>query len=98
MSLPVFLTAEAEADLDEAALWYEGRSAGLGSDLVARVRATLDKISDTPALYPELHAGLRRAAVKRFPYGVFYRVRADRVEVVGVFHDRRDPSAWQSRA
>src|SRR5437763_1662515 len=98
MSLPVVLTAEAEADLDEAAQWYERRSPGLGVDLVARARDVFGQIGATPELYPEVHAGLRRAPVRRFPYGVFYRLRNDRVEVVAVFHDRRDPSAWQDRA
>lgn len=98
MSLPVILTAEAEADLDEAAQWYERRSAGLGADLVSRVRSTLDRVGANPELYGEVYEGLRRAPVKRFPYGVFYRVREDRVEVVAVFHDRSDPSAWQGRA
>jgi plasmid stabilization system protein ParE len=98
MSLPVILTAEAEAELDEAAQWYEQRSAGLGVDLVARVRDTLSQIGDTPELYPEVHNDIRRAAVRRFPYGVFYRRTTDRVEVIAVFHDRRDPSIWQSRA
>lgn len=98
MNLPVVLTAEAEADLDEAAQWYEQRSVGLGSALVARVRDALRRIGDNPELYPEVHPGVRRIAVRRFPYGVFYRRRGDRVEGIAVFHDRRDPSAWQGRA
>src|SRR5262245_12482106 len=97
MSLTVALTAEAEADLDEAAQWYEERSAGLGEDFVSQVRTTLELIGDNPELYGEVHPGIRRARVKRFPYGVFYRLRENRVEVVAVFHDHRDPSAWQSR-
>jgi hypothetical protein len=32
------LTVAAELDIDEAAQWYEQRSAGLGVDLVVRVR------------------------------------------------------------
>jgi hypothetical protein len=35
--------------------------------------------------------------VKRFPYGVFYRVCNARVEVVGVLHGRREPTIWQRR-
>jgi len=29
---------------------------------------------------------------------VFYRAHADRVEVIAVFHTRRDPAIWQGRA
>jgi plasmid stabilization system protein ParE len=67
VSVLVILTAEAEADLDDAAQWYERRSAGLGVDLVARVRDTLSRIGDTPELYPEVHKDVRRAPVRRFP-------------------------------
>ena len=97
MSLPVVLTAEAEADLDDAVQWYERRSAGLGVDLVAKVRQTLARVGGNPDLYPEVESGVRRAPVRRFPYGVLYRRRGGRVEVIAVFHDRRDPAVWQGR-
>lgn len=98
MSLPVVLTAEAEADLDEAAQWYEQRRAGLGVDLVVQVREALVRVERNPQIPPVVHAGIRRTSVQRFPYGVFYRLRDDRIEVIAVFHDRRDPSLWQRRA
>jgi len=103
MTPPVVLTIEAEADLDEAAQWYESRSVGLGIDLIAKTRDTFVRIADNPelypiVLYPIVHEDIRRAPVRRFPYGVFYRPKSDRIEVVGIFHDRRDPSIWQSRA
>jgi plasmid stabilization system protein ParE len=97
MSEPVVLTAEAEADLDEAVQWYEQRSTRLGAQLVARVRDTLSRIGFNPDLYPEVYNGIRWAPVRRFPYGVFYRRHRGRVEVIAVFHDRRNPSVWQSR-
>ena len=38
MTLPVVLSPEAEADLDDAAGWHERQSDGLGKELVAEVR------------------------------------------------------------
>jgi plasmid stabilization system protein ParE len=98
VSLPVLLTAEAEADLEEAAQWYEQGSAGLGVDLVARVRQTLASIGSMPEAFLEVQTGIRRAQVQRFPYGVFYRRNGDVVEVIAVIHNRRSPTAWQRRA
>ena len=77
MSVSVVLTAEAEGDLDEAAQQYEQRAAGLGVDFVARVRDTLAAVGANPDLYGEVDDGIRRAPVKRFQYGVFYRRRGD---------------------
>jgi plasmid stabilization system protein ParE len=97
MTLPAALSPEAEADLDEAAAWYERQSAGLGVELVSEVRNALTRIGDQPEAYPELRTGVRRAQVRRFSYGIFYRVRANHVEVIGIFHDRRSPRVWQRR-
>lgn len=68
------------------------------ADLVSEVRHALTRVGDQPEGYPELRPGVRRAQVRRFSYGIFYRVRADRVEVIGIFHDRRSPRVWQRRA
>ncbi len=97
MTLPALLSPEAEADLDEAASWHERQSAGLGAELVNEVRNALVRVGDQPETYAELRPGVRRAQVRRFSYGIFYRVRADRVEVIGIFHDRRSPRVWQRR-
>ena len=35
------------------------------------------------------HSRVRRAALHRFPYGVFYVIRADRIDVLAVYHARR---------
>lgn len=41
MSLPTELSPEAEADLEDAAVWHEGQSDGLGAELVSEVRNTV---------------------------------------------------------
>lgn len=97
MSLPVVLTAEAEADFDMAADWYE-QQAGLGAKFTLRVRQALVHIGQMPELHAVLHRDIRRAKVEKFPYHIHYRVRPDRVEVIAVLHGRRDPSVWKSRA
>ena len=39
MSLPVIVRDEAEADIAEAAIWYERRSVGLGAEFVRSIDA-----------------------------------------------------------
>jgi plasmid stabilization system protein ParE len=97
MSLPVVLSREAEREFDDAADWYEQR-AGSGAKFVAQVRETLNQIGLMPELHAVVHRNVRRAVVRRFPYNLYYRVQADRVEVIAVMHNRRDPSEWQGRA
>ena len=53
------------------------------------------------AVMPEVFAtqwqDVRACRLRKFPYVIYYRVLADRVEVLAVLHGSRDSSAWQSR-
>ncbi|HEX8201483.1 MAG TPA: type II toxin-antitoxin system RelE/ParE family toxin [Isosphaeraceae bacterium] len=40
---------------------------------------------------------VRACRLRRFPYVVYYRVLADRVEVLAVLHGSRESSTWRSR-
>jgi hypothetical protein len=35
--------------------------------------------------------------LSRFHHAVVYRCLSDRIEIVGVMHDRRDPVRWKNR-
>ena len=87
----------AAADLEEAADWYEAKRSGLGLEFLDAAHATLATISENPKLYPALHRDTRRALVRRFPYGLYYRIMAGRVLIVACMHGRRRPSRWKSR-
>jgi len=78
--------------------WYEQQAEGLGVEMVCEVRDTLVRIGDQPEGYIEMRPGIRRAQVRQFSFGVFYRILKNRVEVIGIFHDRRSPSVWQRRS
>ena len=97
MSLPVVLRDEAQAEFDEAFDWYDAQRPGLGTEFVAEVQKVFDHIAASPLARPVAWADIRKAAVRRFPYCVFYRPHPDRVEVLAVFHTSRDPSIWQGR-
>jgi plasmid stabilization system protein ParE len=98
VSLPVVLRDEAQAEFDEAFDYYEGQRPGLGVDFAERVQRVFDQIAVNPQQHAVVFADIRKAVVTRFPYCVFYRADATRVEVIAVFHSRRDPSIWQGRA
>jgi plasmid stabilization system protein ParE len=97
MRLPVVLRDEAQAEFDEAFDYYEGKRPGLGIDFAARVQDVFDRIGANPQMHAAVFADVRKAVVARFPYLVFYRAEPARVEVLAVFHSRRDPSIWQGR-
>lgn len=97
MSLPVVLRDEAQAEFDEAFDYYEAQSRGLGVDFLQKVQAAFNSVSANPKMHAIVFADVRKAVVRRFPYCVYYRVEPARIEVIAVFHDRRDPAIWQQR-
>ncbi len=98
MSLPVVVRAAARVDIQEGQDWFEQQQPGLGSEFASEVLQTLERIKAMPRMYGVAWRQVRAAGVKRFGYVVYYRVHADRVEVLAVMHGRRDAREWQSRA
>jgi plasmid stabilization system protein ParE len=52
MKRRTFVRPEAQADIREAATWYETREAGLGLRFVGEVRESLRRIADSPLRFP----------------------------------------------
>jgi toxin ParE1/3/4 len=91
MSPKIILRPEAESDLSNTFQWYEERSSGLGSEFLASVDACLISVNRYPLAFPRVHRQVRRAFVRRFPYGLFYLVHRDTIVVLACFHFKRDP-------
>jgi len=87
----------ARRDFFDACEWYDQRRAGLGSRFEAAVERTLEMISASPVSFPVVHRDVRRALVRRFPYGLFYRIRGETIHVLALLHSRRDPALWKSQ-
>lgn len=98
MRRPVILKADAQADLEEAAAWYEGQRKGLGRQFTRAIRATLTRLRKAPEVHAKVYGEARRTLVPGFPrYVVYYTVEPTRVTVFSVFHTSRDPRLWQLR-
>jgi plasmid stabilization system protein ParE len=66
-------------------------------EFLACIEAALSSISRNPELHSAVHDEVRRALVRRFPYGVFYIVEQERIVVLAVFHGHRDPTELMRR-
>jgi plasmid stabilization system protein ParE len=98
VTLSLRVLPAAAADIEDAHEWYQARRPGLGDEFLQSVTNTLGTILRQPERYPVVHRDLRRALLRRFPYGIFYKIQGDRVMVVACFHAKRDPRRWQSRS
>lgn len=93
---PNFLDA-AQSELDETIDYYEEQRAGLGFEFADEVEEALVRIENYPQAWSPLSLRVRRCLVNRFPYGVIYEVRDERLVVVAIQNLHRAPDSWRSR-
>ncbi len=86
------------SDLADAIAWYDGISAGIGNRFRERVDSQFDDVLANPEFFGRAFDDVRFARVHRFPYVILFRLIADRVFVLGVFHTASDPKKWRRRA
>jgi len=88
---------EAEAEIVQAAAYYEKQVQGLGARFLSDLETAIARIVDAPQLWPLVEADVRRCSLRRFPYAVYYRILATGVRVLVVKHHRRHPDYWKKR-
>jgi len=98
MTLRVVFRRAAQREFEEAAVWYEERRAGLATQFRSEVDRTIAQAAESPLRFAPRYRQIRCVRVRRFPYFVFFLAETERLAVLSVFHVRRDPSVWRSRA
>jgi plasmid stabilization system protein ParE len=87
----------AEAELQDAASWYEERLAGLGARFIAAIRHRVSEIVESPRRWP-LISGVRRVLLGPYPYAIIYReISDDEIEIVAVAHLKCRQGYWAQR-
>lgn len=97
MARNLVLRLGAEQDIVAAGRWYSEQRSPLGDELLDEVFATIRNVVSSPFKYPVVFRRTRRALVRRFPYGVYFRLTGQTVVIIAVLHTRRDPRRWQAR-
>jgi plasmid stabilization system protein ParE len=100
MRLP--FEADAVAEFEDAAAWYEREREGYGALFVWEVRRAVDRAAALPRSGPRVpgtdpERDVRRFVVRRFPYLVITAIVAGQRAVVAVAHGRRRPGYWRDR-
>ena len=98
MTKLVVVRPETEADLREARAWYESRQTELGKEFLEEIDAVFQRIVERPSLYRKVHRDARRVLMRRFPYSVYFLEEPDRIVILAVLHQKRNPAVWRGRA
>ncbi len=87
----------AELDLQVAHEWYDLKKEGLGKEFLLEVENTINRILKNPQQFRTIKKQTRMAVVKRFPFGIFYVIGEEVINVFAVFHFSRNPKSWTKR-
>ena len=99
MSYRLKIRLAAEADVAEAAQWYNQRQAGLGEKFLREVDQAIARILENPLAFPVIRRRheVRRVLTQRFPYRIFFSLKGDTLVVHAVLHGHRDDRHWKDR-
>jgi plasmid stabilization system protein ParE len=95
---PVNIQPRAEAEADQATVWYETQQPGLGIEFLLELDAAIERAAEAPLAYASLFLEARRVLLRRFPFAVYFLYENEVVEVFAVLHQQRATSLRQSRA
>jgi plasmid stabilization system protein ParE len=83
--------------LDDAIVYYNYESPGLGDEFLTEILSVLNRIAQFPEACHSSSKRTRRCQTRRFPYGVIYQYRGDKILVVAVANLHRKPEYWEDR-
>ncbi|TVQ26000.1 MAG: type II toxin-antitoxin system RelE/ParE family toxin [Spirochaetaceae bacterium] len=79
----------------EAIEYYNQERAALGFEFALEVDRTVSRIVQFPEAWARVGPRTRRALLDRFPYGLLYTLKPDRIVITAVMNLRRKPETLQ---
>ncbi|MCA8917962.1 MAG: type II toxin-antitoxin system RelE/ParE family toxin [Planctomycetes bacterium] len=94
MARVVVFAPEFDMDVDEAIAWLETKVSGLGDAFIAAVEHVISEVVDHPEAFREVRPMVHRAIIRKYRYLVFFRLRGDMLQFLGVVHGTREVDLW----
>lgn len=99
MTFTVRLHANAQRDFDRIEAYYDAEAPSQTDRFIADFFETAARLAAFPEAGPSLRSGVRRAALRTFPFLLWYRVGPDDrvIQVIAVLHHRQDAADFDDR-
>jgi len=81
----------AQTELEDAREYYNLQQEELGERFKEHIKESVDTIIEFPTLYPKVTDELHRVVVHKFPYSIFYVLLDEKIVVVSIAHQHREP-------
>jgi hypothetical protein len=87
----------AELELNDAAIFFESETDGLGFRFLGTVEAAVEHIRQYPEASPIVDQEVRCKVLRRFPYSIMFSIKPDRIRILAVANQKRRPFYWRGR-
>ena len=81
----------ATGEMIDAARFYSSRLKQLGPEFLDEIERSVESILTDPGRFAVIDNEIRLFPMRRFPYGIYYRVLDDDVRILVVKHHNRHP-------
>jgi toxin ParE1/3/4 len=90
--------SDAEAEVLAVARFYDQAIKGLGAQFLDEFDFSIAMILEAPERWRIIKGDKRRYLMRRFPFGLYYRVIGDEVRILVVKHHSQHPDYGTGRA
>jgi toxin ParE1/3/4 len=87
----------AEREIKAAHAWYARRSVRAADGFYEELLPALDRIQQSPELYPRHIYGTQRVVLDRYPFSIVIRELPHETQILAVAHAKRHPNYWTNR-
>ena len=87
----------AEREMVQAAQYYNSKVPNLGAEFLHEVKKAIKQLKADPDAAQKVRGEVRRRLIRRFPFGVLYRIDPDEIVILAVMHLSRRPDYWHGR-
>jgi plasmid stabilization system protein ParE len=95
--MKAILAEAARQELADTVAYYDVQGHGLGDSFLDEFQAAVSRVEELPEAWQPLSRNTRRCRLRRFPYGLIYRVTGETVLIIAVAHLHREPDYWRAR-
>ncbi len=94
----IVLNSDASQEMIDAAKYFEEQQPGLGQNFLDELQDSFNLIITMPYAYPMVGKRTRKKILYRFPFNIIYAIEDDRIRVLAIAHQKRQPTYWSGRA
>ena len=87
----------AEFELNDVAVFFESKTAGLGVRFLSAVEKAVAEVQQHPQASPIILEQVRRKLVWKFPYSIMFIIKPDHIRILAIANHKRRPFYWGGR-